>query len=336
MLTPNRLLIQPAGQKSSINHERLSGIKRRRLGAQVHCSSDQLFTRAKSPHRRSSQQFLAARGVVKQVRIQTGADDARGDCVHRNALLRPLHRRRTRKRNYSCLAGRVSRNLMQRNETIERRNVDNAPVPPLQHVPPEDLAGAQRPREIRIQNIGPFLFRHVERRHAFYFSRTVNKDVDFAKTTDRRGQKCFERGAITHIRSQAKSLALTPLYLRRDFVNHLPPPRRGDNIRAGIGKPQAQSAPNPGAPSDNDGSLAFEAQDVGRHYFSAPAVSTPAFRSRATISSTASSGVPSTKTAHASDGTSSAASWLSSNAALMNGWYRSATRSLIRAADACR
>ena len=50
----------------------------------------------------------------------------------------------------------------------------------------------------------------------------------------------------------------------------------GDDIRSSVCEAKAQDTPDPGGASDHDGGLAFKAEDICRHYFSAPVVSRPA------------------------------------------------------------
>ena len=63
-------------------------------------------------------------------------------------------------------------------------NVDNAAVATLQRVLPENLACAQGPREVRVDDFGPFLSRNGQGGHPLTFSSVVYKDVDFAEALD--------------------------------------------------------------------------------------------------------------------------------------------------------
>src|SRR6266446_6284738 len=79
------------------------------------------------------------------------------------------------------------------------RIVNIASLTSFQHVLAEDLARAQRAIEVRVQDIGPFLFRHGERRRTFSLSGAVNKDVDFAETLQCGREYFFKRSAVSHI-----------------------------------------------------------------------------------------------------------------------------------------
>jgi hypothetical protein len=83
---------------------------------------------------------------------------------------------------------------------LSEGNVDNAAVARLQHVLPENLACAPGSREVRVDDIGPFLFRNGQGGHPLNLSSAVtlcdpevhccgllgvvNKDVDFAEALD--------------------------------------------------------------------------------------------------------------------------------------------------------
>jgi hypothetical protein len=67
---------------------------------------------------------------------------------------------------------------------LSEGNVDNAAEATLQHVLPENLACAQGSHEVRVDDIGPFLFRNGQGGHPLNFSSAVNKDVDVAEALD--------------------------------------------------------------------------------------------------------------------------------------------------------
>jgi hypothetical protein len=60
---------------------------------------------------------------------------------------------------------------------LSEGNVDNAAVAKLRHVLPENLACAQGPREVGVDDIGPG-------GHPLNLSSAVNKHVDFAEALD--------------------------------------------------------------------------------------------------------------------------------------------------------
>jgi hypothetical protein len=64
-------------------------------------------------------------------------------------------------------------------------------------------------------------------------------------------------------------LASTPFDLGRGFVDVFLVARGGDDISSSICEAEAQSTPDSGGPSDHNGVLAFEAENMGRHCFSA-------------------------------------------------------------------
>src|ERR1035437_5054825 len=119
------LLVDAAGQKASIDNQSLPGNEGSAIGGEEDCGSDQFFGLAEAAHGRPHQQFLAARRAVEQICIQGGAEDPGSDGVHGYALLRPLHGKRTRQRNNSGLAGRVSGHLTEGNEAVQRGDVDD-------------------------------------------------------------------------------------------------------------------------------------------------------------------------------------------------------------------
>ena len=78
----------------------------------------------------------------------------------------------------------MSRDLLQAHERVQRSDVDDPTITALQHVLAEDLAGAQRAGEVRVENVGPFFLGHVESGRALNDSGAVDEDVDFAEALE--------------------------------------------------------------------------------------------------------------------------------------------------------
>jgi len=71
---------------------------------------------------------MPTRRVVEKIGIHGRVEDPGRDRIHRHAVLRPLHREGPRERDHRRLAGRVSRNFAERDEAVERSNVDDPPL----------------------------------------------------------------------------------------------------------------------------------------------------------------------------------------------------------------
>lgn len=71
-------------------------------------------------------------------------------------------------------------------------------------------------------------------------------------------QKALERRPLRDLRGDAHGATPEALHVARDLLDGLASPGGGDDVRAGLGEPQAQSPANTGGPAENDGHAAFE------------------------------------------------------------------------------
>src|SRR5208282_1759171 len=126
-------------------------------------------------------QFLTARGVVEQVGVEGGAEESGGDGVDENPLAGPFDGEGSSKRDHSCLAGGVGGHLAERDEGVERGDVDDASVLALEHVFAEDLAGAEGSGEIGVEDALPLVFGKIKRGSAFDLARAIDEDIDLAE-----------------------------------------------------------------------------------------------------------------------------------------------------------
>src|SRR2546430_10882578 len=171
-------LIHPARQEPAIHRQQLSGHESRRLRGEEHRRADEILDVPEPAHRRSHEQLVSARCTIEQPRIERRSEDARQNRVDAHARARPLDRQRLRERRDRCLARRVRRDFVQGHNRRQRSDVDDPAVAALHHVTTEDPAGAERPGEVRVEDLGPARLVHVERRRARRYSRGVYKNVD--------------------------------------------------------------------------------------------------------------------------------------------------------------
>src|SRR5579863_10645747 len=84
------LLIHAAGEEAAVDDEDLAGDERGRVGGEKDGRADELLGFAEAVHGRAHLEFLAARGIVEQVGVESSAEDAGSDGIDHHAFLRPL------------------------------------------------------------------------------------------------------------------------------------------------------------------------------------------------------------------------------------------------------
>jgi hypothetical protein len=108
----------------------------------------------------------------------------------------------------------------------------------------ENLACAKRSREVRVQYVFPFLFKKLESGNPLDLCRTVNENIDPAKSLQGCDRELFERSAIANITGLPKRLPPKRLNFYGNFVDFLRAPGGGDNISPRLSKTKAQRAPD--------------------------------------------------------------------------------------------
>ena len=124
----------------------------------------------------------------------------------------------------------------------------------------EDLAGAQRPGQIGIENISPLLLRERDGGRALDFAGAVDEDVDFAEALKDRCQECFKGLAIADVGDKTEGLAAARFDGIGCLVHFLLAARCGDDVCAGVGKPKTEGAANAGCAPGNHRGFAFKAE----------------------------------------------------------------------------
>src|SRR5271165_2268877 len=255
-----RLLVDAAGQEASVDDENLSGDKGGRVGGEIDGCADDLLGLPEAAHGSAHEQFLAAWGVVEQIGIEGGAEDSGGDGVNQHPPAGPLDGKRAGERGDGGLAGGVGGDLTERNEGIERGDVDDASVLALKHVLAEDLAGAQGSGEIGIEDAQPFVFGEGERGRALDLSGTVDQDVGLAKVSEGLVEEILERGAVGDIGGNAESATAFCFDFDCGAFYLLGAAGGGYDVGSGFGEPERDGATDAGCASDHDGNFAFKIQ----------------------------------------------------------------------------
>jgi hypothetical protein len=81
-------------------------------------------------------------------------------------------------------------------------------------MPSKDLAGAQGPGKVCVQDALPLIFRKIKSGRALDFPGAVDEDVRFAEMFQRLPEKVFQRGAVADVRGHAQGAPAPGL----DFV----------------------------------------------------------------------------------------------------------------------
>ena len=241
-----------AGEEAPVDRQHLAAHEAGRLRGEEHRRPGQLLDPAPPLHRGAEEQLAAPVGAVQELLVQLGAEDAGGDGVHAHAVGGPFHGQGAGQAGHARLAGRVGRDLVQAHEGGERADVDDPPVAPLDHGAAEDLAGAEGAGEVGLQDVVPLLLGHLEAGHPPRLARAVDEDVDRAEGGDARGQQALERRAVGHVARLPQRAPAARLDLRGHFVDQLPPPPGGDDVRPRLGQAQGQRAADAGSPADDD------------------------------------------------------------------------------------
>src|SRR5689334_10039979 len=177
----NDLLIYTTGQESAVDGEYLARNKTRRVGSQEDRSAGELLDIAEATHRSAQLELAPAFRFIQQLLVECGAENSGGDRIDANAVTGPLDRERLCERANRGLAGRVGGDFVQCDESRKRGDVDDAARLAFEHMFAEDLAGAQSPGEVCVDDGVPLVFRKRDRRRAFGPTSGVDEDVDLAK-----------------------------------------------------------------------------------------------------------------------------------------------------------
>jgi hypothetical protein len=129
----------------------------------------------------------------------------------------------------------------------------------------ENLASAQCPSKVRVEDLRPFFHRQSERRRALDLSGAVDQDVYFPEAFQRRDRQRCKRVALANIATLSQSPSSPSLDFKSRFVDLLLSTSGGNNIRSRIREAEAQNAADPGCASHYHGRFVFQAQNVGWH-----------------------------------------------------------------------
>src|SRR5580700_772357 len=106
-----RSLVYATGEDSAINNEHRARRVTGRVRGEVDSRASQLLDLPKALHGCAHQPFIASRGTVEQLFVQSGANDAGCDGIHANAVRGPFDGERFRQRSDRRFARRVRGNL---------------------------------------------------------------------------------------------------------------------------------------------------------------------------------------------------------------------------------
>ena len=254
-----RLLVDAAGKKTAIDDERLSCGEGRGFGGEIDGCAYELFGFAEAAHGRSEAKLLSAGCAVEQLCVEVGAEHAWGDGVDEDAVPGPLDGERARERDEGGFAGGVGCDLVQCHEGVERGDVDDAAIAAIEHVFAEDLAGAQGPGEISIEDVGPLRFVDEQGGCALDFSGTVDEDIDLAEGVESGRQKGVELIALAKIGGLAERATSSRFDRGGDLVYLLLAAAGADDVGAGVRQTKAERATDAGGAADHNGRSAFEA-----------------------------------------------------------------------------
>ena len=210
--------------------------------------------------RRPLDELAPPRGSVDELLVERGPEDPRRDRVHVDAAGRPLDGQRPRERGHGRLARVVGRHLHERHERPEGGDVHDPAAPAPEHVPPEDLAGAEGPGQVRVEDPVPLLLGDVERRRPLRAGGAVHEDVDPPERGDARREGRLERGAVGDVGYDAERPAAEALDLRRGRVHRLEVPRRRDDVRPRLREAAREGEADPRGPADDDRDAPLEGE----------------------------------------------------------------------------
>src|SRR5262245_40439822 len=101
------LLVDAAREEAAVDRDHFAVDEAGRVRGEEDGGARQLFDLAEALHGRAQQEFAAAIGAVEERRVEVGAEDARRNRVHGDALRAPLDRERSRQRRDGSLARRI-------------------------------------------------------------------------------------------------------------------------------------------------------------------------------------------------------------------------------------
>jgi hypothetical protein len=119
-------LVDAAREEAAIDSDDLPIHKAGRVGREKNCNARQFIDVPKSTHWRAQKKLAATLSFVEQLLIERGTKDARRDRVDTHSARRPLNRQRLRQRSDSRFARRICRDFVQRHESRQRCDIDDA------------------------------------------------------------------------------------------------------------------------------------------------------------------------------------------------------------------